>query len=465
MSIITNETTSTTLEQQPKVPFFISRNYAFLWGGQAVSNLGDLIFDTTLTLWIVTDIAKGLSWAPLVMGGAVLCISIPTLLIGPLAGVFVDRWDKKRTMIWMDIIRAACIALLLLIVLPLPFLPSGRMPPVIQIGAIYLSMVLTTICALFFAPARTSIIQRVVDEKEFEQASGLGLLTQNLSRIIGPSLAAPALFIFGIQWALLINSASFFISAAAVRQVHMSTHGEAAKKDQPEASFWHEFQEGLLFFTKSRLLVVVLIALSVLMIGNAAEETLGVFFMLDNLHVPAYLYGIIGTVGGVGGILGALLATFAVKRIGSIRSFSVGVAGFGLVLFVFSRMTLFVPALVLIFLAGFPIAAANVALSPLLLRSIPRDLFGRVNAVFSTCLSLASILAVSLISVLASLLQNMHIRLFIFQLGPYDTILSIGGLITLFTGFGVALSLRNVALAQSAQKPEQKSEQEEALLC
>lgn len=452
---ITSETPSAVSEQKRKVPFFISRSYAFLWGGQAISNLGDLIFDTTLTLWIATDLAKGQSWAPLALGGAALSVTLPTLLVGPAAGVFVDRWDKLRTMIRMDMIRAVCIALLLLIVFPLPFLPSGHMPPILQIGIVYLIIILTTICSLFFAPARLSIIQRVVDEKDFEQASGLTMLTQNLSRIIGPSLAAPTLFVFGVQWALLLNSASFLISAAAVRLVQVRTQEGTAKKERSRASFWREFQEGLRFFYKSRVLMVVLISLSIVIIGDTAEQVLGVFFMLDRLHVPAYLYGLVGTFGGVGGILGALLATFVVKRIGSIRSFWIGIASFGFLLFAFSRMTLFGPALILIFLAGFPIAATNVALGPMLLRSIPRELMGRVNAVFSTCTSVVAVLAISLVSTLASLLHNMHASLLIFQFGPYDTILSIGGLITLCAGFGVVLSLRSVASASSEQQNEQ----------
>lgn len=463
MSTLAKETASAALKQKQKTPFYISRNYAFLWGGHAISNLGDLIFDTTLTLWIATDIARGQSWAPLAIGSAVLCTTIPTLLFGPIAGVFVDRWDKRRTMIRMDIIRAICVALLLLIAIPLPFLPSGHVPTLGQLGAIDLVILLTTVCSLFFVPARTSIIQGVVDEKEFERASGLAMLTQNLSRIIGPSLAAPTLFIFGIHWALLINAASFLISAMAISQVRPAEQTRTPKKDQSGSGFWSEFKEGLLFYAKSRILLVVLIALSIAMIGDSAEQTLGVFFMLNNLHVPTYLYGIIGTVGGMGGILGALLATSVVKRIGTIRSFWMGTACFGFLLFVFSRMSLFVPALVLIFLAGFPIAASNVAVGPMLLRSIPRELLGRVNAVFTTCLSIVSILAVSLISILASLLQNLHTRLFIFQLGPYDTLLSIGGLLTVLVGIGIAISLHNVSLAPQTTRQEHEDQPKEDL--
>lgn len=462
MSIVTGETAPAALKQKPKVPFYINRNYAFLWGGQAISNLGDLIFNTTLTLWIATDLANGQSWAPLAWGGTVLCMTLPTLLVGPLAGVFADRWNKKQIMMRMDIIRAISIALLLLMVLPVPFLPSGRVSPLIQIAFVYLIIFVTSICSDFFAPARASIIQRVVDEKDFEQASGLGMLTRNISRIIGPSLAAPTLFVFGIQWALLINSLSFLVSALAVRQVRLHTPENIAKKGHSETSFWHEFHEGLRFLYTSRFLMVLLIALIIVTLGTATEEILGVFFLLDTLHVPAYLYGLVGTVGGIGGILGALLATIVVKRLGSVRSFWMGTVGFGCVLIVFSRMNHFIPALILVFLAGFPVTATTIALGPMLMRAIPRNLLGRVNAAFSTCISTISMLAVSLVSVLASLLQHFHANLLIFQFGPYDTIILFGGLLTLGTGLGAALGLRQSADTSQAQQPESPNKPEEA---
>src|SRR4051794_40833946 len=90
---------------------FINRTFGLLWSGQTVSYLGDSIFTTTLILWIATRIAHGESWAPLAVSGVLLATSGATLLVGPLAGVFVDRWDKRRTLLAMDALRACLIAL------------------------------------------------------------------------------------------------------------------------------------------------------------------------------------------------------------------------------------------------------------------------------------------------------------------------------------------------------------------
>lgn len=460
MSTTTTEKTSATVAR--KVPFYINRNYALLWGGQAVSSLGNLIFATTLTLWIVTGIIAGQSWAPLAISGAALCLSVPTFLFGPFAGVFADRWNKQRTMMWMDILRAILVALLLLIVFPLPFFPGGHLPALAQLAMIYLTMFCLTTCSVFFSPARFGTIQEIVEEKHLEQASGLGLITQNISRVIGPALAAPALFIFGVQWALLINAASFLVSALAIRWMHIPNHQQTEQAKESSPGFWRELGEGLQFFAKSRLLLVALIAMAILTISDAAEGTLSVFFLLDSLRVPAALYGFIGTAAGIGAILGALVAAWVVKKIGTIRSFWLALLSFGLILLLFGRMTLFAPALVLIFLAGFPTTAASVALNPLLLRTIPRDLLGRVNAVFTTCISVASMLSVSMIGVLASLISNMQVSVLGLRFGPYDTILSASGLLTMCVGCGVALALRNVQLSQAQSRDEEQATHEES---
>src|SRR5262249_14063189 len=80
-----------------------NRNFAVLWSGQLISNLGDFVFDTTLVVWIATELTRSQPWAPLAVSGVFLAATTPILLIGPLAGVFVDRWDKRRTMLATDL--------------------------------------------------------------------------------------------------------------------------------------------------------------------------------------------------------------------------------------------------------------------------------------------------------------------------------------------------------------------------
>ena len=84
-----------------------NRNWLLLWLGQSVSITGDYVFDTTVVLWIATVIAKGQPWAPAAVGGVLIAAAVPALLVGPFAGVYVDRWDRHRTMLVADACRAA----------------------------------------------------------------------------------------------------------------------------------------------------------------------------------------------------------------------------------------------------------------------------------------------------------------------------------------------------------------------
>lgn len=107
-----------------KPAWLLNRNFAWLWAGQSISLLGDWFFTMTLLLWIFRQLAKGQPWVGLAVGGITIATVLPALFVGPLAGVFIDRWDRRLTMIWMDLIRAVLIVLLLLVTL-LVLLISG----------------------------------------------------------------------------------------------------------------------------------------------------------------------------------------------------------------------------------------------------------------------------------------------------------------------------------------------------
>src|SRR5215472_1411290 len=90
-----------------KSGFLINRNFALLFFGFTISSIGDFVFSTTLVLWIAVILAKGQSWAPLAVSGVLVATTVPAFLIGPFAGVFVDRWDKRRTMLVICLLQAA----------------------------------------------------------------------------------------------------------------------------------------------------------------------------------------------------------------------------------------------------------------------------------------------------------------------------------------------------------------------
>ncbi len=288
---ITPSEGSDALARPSRVPrLLINRDFALLWGGQAVSNLGDWVFNTTLLLWIATGLARGQSWAPLAVGGVLAARSAPTLLVGPLAGVFADRWDKRRALLWADALRA----LLILALVPASLL----LPAAWQLGAVYGVVVLAAVCQQFFDPARLALVGDVVAEPDRPRASGLEQVTFAFAIVAGPTLAGPLYFGLGVRWALLANALSFALSFAAILRIHTPGPTTAPREDRKHAL--REFADGLRLFTRSRALLALLVAGVLVMLGSGALNALNIFFLTRNLHAPASLYGLLSGATGVG---------------------------------------------------------------------------------------------------------------------------------------------------------------------
>ncbi len=432
---------ATSTARISKIPFYINRNFALLWGGQAVSNVGDFVFQTTLVLWIAAVIAKGQSWAPLAVSGVLLATFVPIFLIGPLAGVFVDRWEKRRTMLAMDATRAVLVSLLLLNT-GIISLPVGW-----QLGLIYAVVFLESACSQFFNPSRFAFIGDVVEEQHRARASGLGQVTLNLAVVIGPPLAAPLLFAFGVQWALIINALSFVVSLLAILAVRPPPR---AGSDSPaeQASFFRELAGGLRFFVSNRVLTTILISIVIAVLGAGCFDALNIFFLTQNLHAPADLYGFIGAAFGGGAILGAVLGSAFAQRIGVARMFWLFLIILGVLFLVYARLTSFALAAVAAFLVGVGNAPINVAAGPLILHVTPREYLGRVMAVINPSSSLASVVSITLAGTLASTaLRGFHATFWGLTFGPMDTIFTGTGLLILLGGVYAMVNLRQVRLA------------------
>ncbi len=426
--------------------FFINRDFAFLWGGQAVSVTGDYVFRTMLVLWVTTVLARGQSWAPLAVSGVLLASSVPTFLLGPAAGVFADRWEKRLIMMRMDVLRAILIMHLILVTIPLPFLVNGRLSILWQLVALYSIVFLTSLCDQFFNPSIMALISHIVKEPDQSRASGLNQVTGNLAIVIGPALGALLFFSVGIQWALVFDALSFVVSFVAIRAMHIPPV-EIQDSLISQNNFFRDFLEGIRFFARSRVLMTLLVTGVIVLLGAGAFTALNIFFVTQNLHAPASIYGVLGSAAGLGAIVGAAFAIVFAQRLGVVRVFWVSVLAVGGVILLFARTTSVIPALSLAFLMGFANTPINVAHMPLLLYATPQKLIGRVTAVFSTMISAAFTLSIVLAGYLDSkVLRDFHMTFWGIAFGPIDSIFTGAGILAVFAGFFAMVNLRNIRL-------------------
>jgi MFS family permease len=438
-------------------PLLINRNYARLWGGQLVSNLGDYVFDTTLVVWIAAVLAKGQPWAPLAVSGVFVAATMPILLVGSFAGVFADRWDRRRTMLIMDATRAVLVLLLLVLaagVVPLPFVAGGGLPLEARLGTIYAVVFLASTCAQFFNPSRQAIIASIVDEEHQPQASSLGQASFALATIVGPPLAAPLLFAFGAQWALLIDAASFAVSFLAIAGIRVSRE-VTSPAGHERSGLLREYGAGLRFFFGNRVLVTILFAIVITGLGAGALNALDVFFFTTNLHTPAQYYGFAGAAYAAGTLIGAVIGGLFARRLGLTRLIWLSLVLLGVGIGVFSRLTSFAPAIPVLFFTGIPQATLNIAVGPIFMRVTPRHLLGRVAAVLQPALTVAMLISTGLAGFLASdALRGFSATVGGVTFGPLDTIFGCAALLLLIGGLYAMVNLRGVALPSAAKQAD-----------
>jgi MFS family permease len=369
----------------------VNRNYAKLWYGQAVSAIGDTVFGTTLVLWVSQVLARGLPWAPAAVSGILVSAGAAVALVGPVAGVFVDRWNRKSTMMRTEVIRAAMVTGLV----ALSFVPVRDLPIGLWLAAVYVVVFVLNAAGRFFAPARFAMTGDVVHgEADRVRAAGLAEATTSAAAIIGPPIAALLLLTVGFQWALAANAASYVVSYLAIRFLRLAPEPRQPAPGAGEANLHAEFSGGLRFFARNRFLVTLLTVTVICQCGTGAINALNVFFVTRDLHASSRLFGIAETALGVGFVVGALAAGRMVRWIGARALTWSGLLAAGVLAAGYALQRSFTAGLVMLAIYAVPIAMLNTAVAPLLLDAAPREYLGRVMAVFAPVNQLASMLSV-----------------------------------------------------------------------
>ncbi len=452
-----DEVTATRSTGGRVAKFLVNRDFARLWYGQAISSIGDFVFDTTLTLWIATELLAGSHWAPAAVSGLMLCAFIATMVIGPLAGVFVDRWSLRSTLLRSEVIRIVVVGTLALITL----LPQKSLPVAVWLVLLYAVVLVVNSAGQFFNPARFATIGEIVHgEADRAKAFGLGQATAATAVILGPPIAAPLLFALGIKWAMFINCASYLVSYFAIRSIRFPAADSAraagstadaapAAGSASERTRWfEEFADGVRTFARNRFLIALLAVMVISSLGTGALTALMVFFVTDNLHVSAGLLGILWMAYGAGAVSGSLLSGRLTKLLHARNITWLGLILGGIGIATLSRQTHFPLAVAVMFLMAIPVAVMNAGISPQLLAVTPKEFTGRTMAVINPIVTAASMISVVVAGSLASTtLRTLNTHLLGLHITRIDAIFLTSALLILAAGIYAYFTLPPTAPA------------------
>jgi Na+/melibiose symporter-like transporter len=348
------------------------RDLRLLLAAGLISQTGDWVLSVGLAYYVYA-----LTGSTLASAIALLASFVPQIALGSLAGVFVDRWDLKRTMVAADVLLALGL---------LPLLAVHRPG---QIWIVYLVSAWQGVVQQFFAPAQQALIPRVVEEAHLVTANALGGQSNDVARLIGAALGGVVVAVGGIRLLALVDAASFLISAGLLARMraapdpHQSAVHEAsgtlrARVSQVRA----EWADGLRLCLGHKVLRVIGLFMMVSCVGEGIMGTLFAPFVRTVLHASSGTYGVIGSVQAIGGICGGLLAAayghrLPVARVMGLSALAFGAIDLALFLYPLAYVAAW-PAIVLMIVVGVPGAFLTAAAMTLLQRGTTDTHRGRV---------------------------------------------------------------------------------------
>jgi Na+/melibiose symporter-like transporter len=305
----------------------------------------------------------------------------PQVLLGALAGVYADRWDRKRTMIAANLLLAA-----------------GLLPLLLVHGAGDVWIVVVVMfwegsVQQFFSPAQQAMVPRLVPDDELLPANAVSGQISNASRLAGSAAGGIIAAIGGIAAVTLTDAASFVIAAGLLTQLR--TGGRAAARATATvpvrarlAQVGDEMRDGLRLSARHRVLRALMVFALVTSVGEGIMSTLFVPFVEQVLHGTSQEYGLVVAAQAVGGIIGGMAAAACAHRLRAALLLSGGAVVFGLVdlaIFLYPLGWVAVwPAAVGMIIVGIPGALCLAGLITLFQRSSEDSHRGRIFGALST---------------------------------------------------------------------------------
>lgn len=335
------------------------RQFFRLWTAQLVSVFGDFVALFAVQVAITFRMHGTADDVTRVM----VAFIVPFALIGPVAGVFVDRWNPRVTMISSDLIRGVLIVLL------------AFTTNLWQIYAVFFA--LSTVSS-FFMPAQSVTVPLLVGKEGIMAASGLMQQTMQLVRIFSPAVATGLVGYFGEAACYYADSVTFFFSAAMIAT--LVYHRPVVPATRGLSAVLRELWLGVKFILTHPKFSYVIISMTTGMFAITCFGALISVYVRDILHAGSGFFGAVGSLIGAGSIIGAVVVQKLSKGRAPAALVSVGLCGVGLFVLVLALAGSKPVTLASSAGIGVSVAFIMVASTALLQGETPNEMRGRVSS-------------------------------------------------------------------------------------
>jgi MFS transporter, DHA3 family, macrolide efflux protein len=302
---------------------------------------------------------------------------IPFAFIGPLAGVFVDRWNVKRTMITSDLIRAG-------LALALVFASN--------LNQLYAILFVLSLVSTFFVPAQTVTLRTIVPKEGLMAANALMSQAFQMVRIVSPALAGLMVERLGASSCYYVDSVSFLFSALMISALVIAREPKQPDPhSHPVKSLLDDLAAGIKFVFTHETLAFVILAMSAAMFAISCFGPLIAIYVRDDLHANSTAFGIINALIGVGMICGSLGMNWLGTKIAKGHLIMLGLLTMGVFVLVLAALHNIAGASVGMFGIGVGVVFVFVSAQTLMQGQTPMEMMGRVSSSLMAALSWAQL--------------------------------------------------------------------------
>ncbi|MFH0826367.1 MAG: MFS transporter [Candidatus Omnitrophota bacterium] len=382
-----------------------NRDFFFLWLGQIISQIGDRLGQMSLIGFIYLR-APG---SPLEIAKILSFTIIPVFLIGPLAGVYVDRWDRRRTLYVCDLMRAA-----LVIIIPLfLFYKKGLLP-------VYLIVFVVFSISRFFVPAKLSIIPDLVQKKDYLIANSLIHVTGMIAATVGFGISGLLVEWLGARSGFYLDALSFLASALLIffiaKKPKVCMSLKKVGKEIVEVikkSVAAELKEGFLYFVNKKDIRFTAGIIFILWSALGSVYVVFIVFVQNTLHSATKDLGLLIMFLGIGLFLGSLVYGRFGQRFSQYKIIFVSLILSGSMLVILAltihRYPYFIVAAGLSLLLGVLIAPIMIASNTIVHNVSDNDMMGKIFSSLEIVMHLGFLLFMLISSFLAERFSNLII--------------------------------------------------------